>query len=257
MARFDKLEFNPRRQPAPEPEEPKAAVTDAGHWMSEADRFRRVGLYEGALRYYSRALELDRSLVAGWIGQVQMLVQLDEHPEAELWSRKGLELFPNNGELMAGRAQAFCRMKARKQSHALCDGSLQQPGQSAYRWLVRGEIMVADGQDKDGYCFDKAQGIDADWLVPLEIALVYLYYGNPTKALPRARKALESATDSYFAWYVQGLCQSQLGLVKPARDSFGHCLELCPKHEDAQQQLNRLGGWRSLVRRVLHPFAGG
>ena len=48
-------------------------------------------------------------LVAGWVGQVQMLVQLQEYPEADLWSRKGLELFPNNGELLAGRAQAFCR----------------------------------------------------------------------------------------------------------------------------------------------------
>ena len=95
--------------------------------------------------------------MAGWVGQVQMLVQLEEYPEAELWSRKGLELFPTNGELMAGRAQAFCRMGDMKQAHALCDGSLQQPGQSAYRWLVRGEIMVAARQNMDRYCFDKAQ----------------------------------------------------------------------------------------------------
>ena len=33
------------------------------------------------------------SLVAGWLGQVQMLVFLGEYPEAELWARKALELF--------------------------------------------------------------------------------------------------------------------------------------------------------------------
>ena len=58
--------------------------------MNKADQSRRAGLYENALKFYSRALELDRSLVAGWVGQVQMLVQLEEYPEAELWSRKGL-----------------------------------------------------------------------------------------------------------------------------------------------------------------------
>ena len=115
-------------------------------------------------------METDRSLVAGWTGQVQMLVQLEEYPEAELWSRKGLELFPNNGELMAARRQAFCRMGDMQQAHALCDGSLQQAGQSAFRWLVRGEIMVAAGQNMDRYCLDKAQELDTDWLVPLEAA---------------------------------------------------------------------------------------
>ncbi|MGO8751501.1 MAG: tetratricopeptide repeat protein [Thermoguttaceae bacterium] len=170
MARFDKLEFNARKRPPSEPEGRDPLSRDAGHWMNQADKSRRTGLYEGALQYYSRALELDRSLVAGWVGQVQMLVQLDEFPEADLWSRKGLELFPNNGDLLAGRAQAFCRMNDSKQAHALSDGSLQQTGQSAYRWLVRGEIMVAARQDMDRHCFDKAQELDSDWLVPLEAA---------------------------------------------------------------------------------------
>ena len=110
MARFDKLEFNTRNATSPEENGRDPAVCDAGYWMDKADQSRRTGLYESALKYYSRALELDRSIVAGWAGQVQMLVQLEEYPEAELWSRKGLELFPKNGELMAARAQAFCRL---------------------------------------------------------------------------------------------------------------------------------------------------
>ena len=83
---------------------------DAGYWIDRAVDGRRMGLYELALKYYSRALELDKSLVVGWLGQVQMLVLLDEHNEAELWARKSLELFPNNGDLLAGRAHALSRM---------------------------------------------------------------------------------------------------------------------------------------------------
>ena len=195
-------------------------MRDAGYWMNKADESRRGGLYEAALQYYSRGLELDRSLVAGWVGQVQMLVQLQEYPEADLWSRKGLELFPNNGELMAGRAQAFCRMGDMKQAHALCDGSLQQPGQSAYRWLVRGEIMIAARQDMDRYCLDKAQELDADWLVPLEAARIELYYHRPSRALGRIRRALDAAPDAHYAWYVQGICQAELGLTRAATREF-------------------------------------
>jgi tetratricopeptide (TPR) repeat protein len=243
MARFDKLEFNTRKRPSPEPNERDPLARDAGYWLNKADNSRRTGLYENALKYYSRALELDRSIVAGWVGQVQMLVQLEEYPEADLWGRKAMELFPANGELMAARAQAFCRMRDMKQARALCDGSLQQAGQSAYRWLVRGEIMVASRQDTDRYCFDKAQELDMDWLVPLETARIELHYRRPSKALIRIRRALELVADAPLVWYVQGICQAELGLTRDARKSFQRCLELSPHHEDAEKQLSRLQRW--------------
>jgi len=78
--------------------------------MKAAGEERRNGLHESALRYYSRALELDKSQAAGWVGQVQMLVAMNECPEADLWSRKALELFKNNPDLLAARAQALCRI---------------------------------------------------------------------------------------------------------------------------------------------------
>ncbi len=243
MARFDKLEFNPQSHPSPEPNGSDPLSRDAGYWMNQADQSRRSGLYENGLKFYSRALELDRSLVAGWVGQVQMLVQLEEYPEADLWGRKALELFPTNGEVLAARAQAVCRMHDLKQAHALCDGSLQQPGQSAYRWLVRGEIMIAGRQNMDRYCFDKAQQLDADWLVPLEAARIELFYGRPGRALGRIRRALEINPEAHYVWYVQGLCQSAFGLNRAARDSFRRCLELSPRHADAEEQLRRLQRW--------------
>src|SRR5437763_3829185 len=110
---------------------------------------RRLGLYEGSLKYYSRALEVDKSLVAAWVGQVQMLIMLGEFPEAELWSRKALELFKNNAELMAARAQALCRTGDLKEAQAMCDAALGQQGISAYPWVTRGEVMVARKEEID------------------------------------------------------------------------------------------------------------
>ena len=91
--------------------------------MAKADDHRRRGLYENSLRYYSRALELDKSIPAAWVGQVQMLILLGEFTEAELWARKSLELFKGHGDLMAGRAQALARMGDRRQRMELADAA--------------------------------------------------------------------------------------------------------------------------------------
>jgi tetratricopeptide (TPR) repeat protein len=252
--RFDKLEFgdSPGRQPAHDAQ--RGQTRDETHWLGLADQNRRCGHYENSLRYYSRALELDKSIIPAWVGQVQMLVHLGEYPQAELWSVKALELFPSHGDLLAAQAQAQCRMGDMKKAHALSDGALRQRGQSAFRWLVRGEVMVANKQETDRHCFDKACE-DRDWLISLEAALIYSFYRFPSKALLRAKTAVESAPDAYYAWYVQGLSQLEVGFDSAAQASFQRCLELCPRHADAQRQLAEMqrGGWPLLraLRRVI------
>jgi tetratricopeptide (TPR) repeat protein len=142
-----------------------------------------------------------------------------------------------------------------KQAYALCDGALQQTGQSGYRWLVRGEIMVAAGKDVDRHCFDKAQQLEEDWLVPLEAARIDLFYQRPSKALIRIRRALDLAPDAPYVWFIQGTCQAQLGLRNAAQESFRYCLELSPRHADAEEQLRRLQKWSwspiKMFRRLL------
>jgi tetratricopeptide (TPR) repeat protein len=245
MARFDKLELESGSSRQPEKEPKKKTAREQVPWLQQAIEERRCGNYENALRLYSRALEDDKSLVNGWLGQVQMLVVLDESVEAELWSRKALELFPGNGDLLAGRAQAMHRSGNTPQALSLSDASLKAIGQSAYRWLVRGELMATAKQETDRHCFDKAAETDKDWLVPLEIARVYLYLGMPSRALEWSRRAVEKAPDRYFPWYVQGETEYELGLEAPAAKSWNRCLELCPNHTEAQQRLSALdqGGW--------------
>jgi tetratricopeptide (TPR) repeat protein len=245
------------------PEQPRPAHArakpehDERHWLRLADENRRQGLHENALRLYSRALELDKSLVAGWVGQVQMLVALGEYPEADLWSRKALEVFRNNGDLLAARAQALCRHGDLKQAVALCDGALAQSGQSAYRWMVRGELMVAGKESVDRHCFDKAVQIDSDWLVVLEIAHVYLHYRSPSKALVRARQAVEKAPDSCYCWYTQARCELDMGLDRRAKESLQRCLELVPGHVEAGQRLAELANRKWSLRRGIRRIFGG
>lgn len=224
---------------------------DAGYWMTSADAERRDGHYDNALRLYSRALELDRSLVAGWVGQIQMLILLQEYPEAELWGRKALELFRNHPGLLAGRAQAFCRTGDLKQAQALCDASLAQQGQTAYCWVVRGELMLCRRDPVDQYCFDKAVQIDSDWLLNLEIAAVYLQYKLPAKALSHCRTAVEKAPGHPHCWYMQGTVELTMSLTRPAERSFTRCLELKPNHVDAKRALDELRKGRGFFSRLF------
>lgn len=85
MPRFDRLEFGQPSPDEPESDEPKLSRSqDERHWMKQADTNRRKGQYENGLRLYSRALEENKAIVAAWTGQVQMLVLLNETPEADL-----------------------------------------------------------------------------------------------------------------------------------------------------------------------------
>ena len=253
--RFDKLEFDSEKTPRSPQDRPKVAKDEA-YWAQKADENRRQGNYENALRYYSRALEEDKTLIAAWVGQVQMLVQLAEYPQASLWSGKALELFPNNPQLMAGQAQAECRLGNIKQAYALSDGALRQRGESAYVWQVRGEIVLAGKQNTDRHCFDKAQIADNDWLVATESALIYMFYKVFSKAQQRVQAAVERAPDAYYAWYLLGVCQSELGFDTSAQRSFQRCLELCPRHADAMHRVTTLQRPQWPFRRMLRRLTG-
>lgn len=260
MSRFGRLEFDdqesrqnlvrldPVTQRRQEQTVPDGYDRDERYWLRLAGDERRKGSFEPALRNYSRALELDKSLVAGWVGQVQMLIALGEYPEAALWSGKALELFKNNADLLAARAQALCRTGDMKAAQASCDAAIGQQGLFSYPWVARGEIMLARKENLDDYCFDKAAQIDSDWLVALEVGAVYLHYDRAAKALTWARRAAEKAPDQAYCWYRQGECEAALGLTAAAERSFGRCLQLVPKHADATRALGDLSSGGSVGR---------
>ncbi len=250
MPRFTKLELQTSVSAEAASNLTPRVETGSTAWMQRADQSRRSGSYEGALQFFSRALEDDKTLVRAWVGQVQMLIMLGEHPEAEVWSRKALELFPAEGDLHAARAQALVRLQRTKEAFASVDAAMSQPGQSAYRWTVRGELLLAGRQSTERHCFDKALQTDGDWLVPVNIALIYLEYRQPSNALNRARTGTERDPGAAYAWYVQGVCQAELGLDGPSAKSLRTCLELSPGHRDAEDRLQALRQGGSLWKRV-------
>lgn len=229
---------------------------DAWHHLDAAMAAHRDAQFEAGLRLYTRALREDRTLIRAWVGQVQMLVELKEYHEARVWSDKALELFKNNGDLLAAKAQSCCRLKDKSTALACSDGSLQSSGISPWRWEVRGEVLLARGEKQFDQCFQKAlEEPAADWFDRVMIARIYSFYQRGASALKYMQEAMELAPTEGGVWYELGMCQKELGLTAAAQDSFQRCLELRPDRRDAAAALAALdtmtfSGWlRGLIQR--------
>ncbi len=255
--RFSNLEFNEDAQ-ARQPTRPaqRAAVRQAPEFLRQAREEHRGQRFEPALRLYTRALQEDHNLVAAWVGQVQMLVELGEFHEARVWSDKALDLFRTNGELLAAKAQACIRLNDRASAYACSDASLQAPGGSPWRWQVRGEVLLADHKRQADECFQKALvEPGADWFDRVLIARVLRYHDRVAGAVNYLLEALELQPGHAPTWFELGDCQLALGLTGAARTSFARALDIQADHAPARQALDALEvrsplAWlRGLLRR--------
>ena len=247
--RFANLEFNDERRETSRTHEEtpvhEKAVTD---YLVRAQEEYRWGRFEPALRFYTRALREDRSAIPAWVGQVQMLVQLGEFHEARVWSDKALELFRDNGELLAAKAQACVRLSDRRTAMACSDASLQAPGSSSWRWIVRGEALLAEKQSHHEECFQKALAEPkAKWFDRVVISRIYAYYHRFTNAMCYLKEAIEQEPTHGYAWFELGNCQRALALESAARKSYERCLEFRPDYREAQQALLELQARTPLV----------
>jgi tetratricopeptide (TPR) repeat protein len=256
--RFSNLEF---RSDQPDQAETTPILHKHSRTQSAADLLNQAhnefqwGRFEPALRLYTRALKEQRNLIPAWVGQVQMLVQLDECHEARVWSDKGLELYQKNGELLAAKSQACIRLRDTKAAMAASDASLSSPGSSPWRWIARGEVLLARGHKLAAECFQKAVTEPAaTWFEEIMIACTYLYYSRAANALSHARRATELEPVHGYPWLITGLCQQELGMLTIAEESFQRCLSLCEECEaasDALADLARCDDLLTNLKRLL------
>ncbi len=258
--RFANLEFE-QDEPARERRQAPAARrgTDALDVLAAAHEENHWGRYESALRLYTRCLQQDRRVIAAWVGQVQMLVELREYHEARMWSDKSLELFRDNGELLAARAQACVRLHDLPGGYRSSDAALAAPGSSPWRWIVRGELLLADRRRQWEQCLERgfAEPL-AGWFDRVIAARVLRFHGRAAVAIRYLREALELDMAQAHAWYELGLCYAAAGSKTAAADSYARCLALAEDFTPAQDSLDALqsispwrrvrrwlGGWRT------------
>ena len=250
MGRFINLEFDSdSEERSQRPERP--LLKDEIYYVSEARSAFETGNFESALRLYSKVLEFNPQNVAAWTGQVRMLIELDECKEAKLWADKALERFPHDPELLAAKAVALARQGDLQEALSFSDAAIEERGDTPYVWLARGDVMLARNERRADYCFEKAMLLaPRDWFVAWLAARIRFYYEQFAMALKLLQQAVSWKADHFLLWLELGLCQKSLGLVGPARDSFGLARQLNPQCSEIPLHLARLaqvGLWQRLM----------
>lgn len=233
------------------------AVRTPANDMAMALEAYQHGRFEPALQLYTRALQGDRSLVAAWVGQVLMLVEMREYHEGRVWANKALELFPANGDLLAAKARACSRFGDEQGAGVACDDSLKCAGTSPLRWQVRGELLLkkkAPARARD--LFERSlTEPGADWFDRVLIARLYNFYGVSAAALEYAQGAVDLRPTHPYTWLTLATCQDQLGFSDRALASVARALELDPTAPEGKQAQRELMN-RSTSSRFARWFGG-
>jgi tetratricopeptide (TPR) repeat protein len=257
--RFSRLEVETKPAAAAEHAEPallgntiRTSQTD----MQAAEEANRNGRFEHALQMYTKALGKNQSLVAAWVGQVQMLVELGEYAEARLWSDKALELFRNNGDLLAAKARACLRQGDKTAALECSDASLQSPGASPLRWEARAEVLLDKNAARARDCFDKALAdAAADWFDRVIIARVYMFHRRGVLAMEMAQAAVGLKPGHGYCWYVLGAAQESVGWSDQAATSYRRAIDLTPTLSQSKDALRILQS-RSVSQRLWRRIGG-
>ncbi len=249
MDRFSRLEFGDEasRKEARFGE----PIRDADYFHREAVKYWLGGDYELALRSYARLLECDQTRFEGWAGQVQMLIELGEYREANLWADKALGFFPEHPELLALKAIACARDARMEQAVAYSDNSVAKDNPTPRVWLARAEVFLDRNEPISESCLHKAIGGAGELagVVKLEAGQLLQRRRNFALAAQYLKEVVQILPKSALAWYELGRCQAALGLPEAAQ-SFEQSIRLRPRWEQAQAELNRVQN-KGFFRRLL------
>ena len=241
VSRFSNLEFG--HESDGQSSESKPQVKDQTFYLAEARAAFENGEFEAGLRLYSKVLEFDPQNAAAWSGQVRMLIELGEFREAKLWADKALERFPHEPDLLAAKAVALGRIGDLQGALAFSDASIEERGDSPYIWLARGDVLLAREEARADYCLEKALLLaPGDWFVAWLAARIRYYYDQFALALKLLQQAIELNAAHFLLWLELGRCQQALGMMAPARTSFGQAHQLNPRSREVELALSELSG---------------
>jgi len=239
MTRFSSLEFDDAGY-QPERRGSGEEIRNEEYFYQQAIRSFLHGEFELALRNYSRALEANSQFLAGWAGQVRMLIELQEYKEAMMWSDKAMELFPEHPEFLSYKAVACFRDARLGEAMAFSDNAIGKDNPGPWAWLARTELLIKNNRRIAETCIPKAvscAGQEAA-LIRLEAGRILLRYGLYTSSYEFLSAAPRDFPKSAIAWLELGRCQRMLGYTQ-AKTSFQQCLLLRPDWRTAERELSK------------------
>lgn len=220
-------------------------------FIAQADEAFFTGNYRDALRNYSRALQQESNHVYPWIGQISSLIMLRQPREAELWSQRALEHFPEDPALLSQRARVLAMTGNIKRALGVSDYALTK-GSDCWAWLARGEVLLDGKKDSALFCFEKAveEAGPENWRVPFLAGLAFSRHRQYSTAQDFLRRATDVNPNNFFVWYEYGRVLMELSYLDRARDALARAAQLNPEFKPARDLQNAVRR-RPLLKRVF------
>lgn len=222
---------------------------DATYYIKLADQYFFYGEFSKALRYYSRALQLDNSLTYPWIGQIYSLLEMGQVKEASVWVLRALDLFPEDASIIALQALIFAYKGMMSRAIGASDFAMTK-GSSVFTWLARGEILLMAENKMSHFCFEKSLEIAPrdDWQTPMRIGLIYYKHKQYSFALDYFKRAVQYNVSNYYLWYHIGRAYYHLGFNQKAIESLQRSLEHNPDFKAAKNALAKAATTPTFLR---------
>jgi len=223
---------------------PAPVEGDEGYYstfIEKADEAFFTGAYRDALRHYSRALQAENNHVYPWIGQISALIQLKQYKEAELWSTRALEQFPEESSLLSQRARVLALTGNARRAVGVSDYALSK-GATSWTWLARGDVLLEAADNNALFCFEKAVELAGkeDWRTPLIAGLAFARKRQWSSAEDFLRRSKEINPKNFFVWFEYALVLTEMSYLDRASDALKRCLQLNPRYMPAKDLELRL-----------------
>lgn len=216
---------------------------DQGYYLAQGDELFFSGEYQKAMRAYSRAMEVDQTAVAPWTGQVLSLIKMKQHREAAMWAMRGVEIFPESGDLVSLQGYTLALTGSHQRAIACSDFAMGLPGGgSPFAWLFRGQILAQADSPNATFCFDKVKELRPknDWRLPALAGGFLLEKKKWALALEFLQMAVEAQPKNAFLWTQLALANEKLGLTNPAMQAYRAAMDLNPNNREAYYAMQQL-----------------
>jgi len=235
---------------------PREDSYDAPYYIEQADKAYFTGNFRQALKMYSRAIQLESSRHYPWLGQIYCLIEMDQLKEADLWTGRALEMFPEDSALLSLRAMMYANRGMYKRAINTSDYAISRKGASDHTYIARGYCLLVAGNKNASFCFMKAMELagEANWNTPMRIGLIYFKKKQYSRALDYLLKACERNVVNHYLWYHLGLCYMKLGFGLKAREALDRSIEQKQDFIKAREALKKLTGssaFSRLFRRIF------
>ena len=211
------------------------SLNRAGH------RLLLRGFFQDAARVFERATRYDRSHYGAHVGHTEALILLGHIGSAAEAAQDALERYGRNCEVGAARAHVFMHQGDLDTAIQYMDIAAEHAPDSAYVWLIAGELRLALGRGLEGSldCFNKARRSMTPWPdVDVRIALAFMEWGEFDLAMHSLLGLTKEDPKLPLAWLLLGDLHRVLEEPGEARRCYRRVAKLVPNLESVKEALS-------------------